>query len=171
MSPAPEQPAWVVLGRISGLYGVQGMVKVFSYTENRDGILDYAPWYLGAEHRPVAVLDGRLQGAGVVALLEGVRDREQARLLIGQEIAVPAQALPALEEGEYYWSQLLGLAVENREGQRLGEAAGFLETGANDVLLVRDAAGREHLIPWSDGAILAVERVQGRILVDWQADW
>lgn len=171
MSPAPEQPAWVVLGRISGLYGVQGMVKVFSYTEIRDGILDYAPWYLGAEHRPVAVLDGRLQGAGVVALLEGVQDREQARLLIGQEIAVPAQNLPALEEGEYYWSQLLGLVVQNREGQLLGEAAGFLETGANDVLLVRDAAGREHLIPWSDNTILAVEQAQGRILVDWQADW
>ncbi|MHB1736384.1 MAG: ribosome maturation factor RimM [Acidithiobacillus sp.] len=171
MSPAPDAGEWVVLGRVSGIYGVRGMVKVFSFTEERDTILDYSPWYLGPARRPWVLEDGRMQGEGVVAKLEQVEDREQARALIGQEIAVLRAELPDLGAGEFYWSTLTGLRVLNREGVALGTVSAFLETGANDVMVVDDGKGGELLIPWSAEASAGVELAAGQIIVDWQADW
>ncbi|WP_308387514.1 ribosome maturation factor RimM [Acidithiobacillus sp. AMEEHan] len=169
MSTPPESAEWVPLGRISGLYGVRGAVKVFSYTEERDGILDHPRWYLGAAHRPVDVLSGGVQAGAVIALLQGVGDREAARALIGQEITVPAEALPPLPEGEYYWRELIGMQVINRAGQRLGQVQGLLETGANDVLVVQSEPSGEILIPWT--ADVQVDAAQRRMVVDWEKDW
>ena len=168
--PQPED-AWTVLGRISGVYGVRGWVKVFSFTQSREGILDYPLWHLGSVRRPVRVLEGRLQAGGVVAHLEGVDDRDTAAALVGQDITVPVSALPALPDGEFYWFQLQGLAVVNLDDERLGTVAGLLETGANDVLVVHDAQGTEILIPWDAHAAAGVDLEQGRITVDWQRDW
>ncbi|MGC9128880.1 MAG: ribosome maturation factor RimM [Acidithiobacillus sp.] len=168
--PQPED-AWTVLGRISGVHGVRGWVKVFSFTQERDGILDYPHWYLGSEHRPVRVVEGRLQGGGVVARLEGIEDRDLALGLVGREIAVPASPLPPLPAGEYYWFQLQGLAVVNLSQECLGRVSGLLETGANDVLVVQDEQGTEILIPWDARAAAGVDLEQGRITVDWQRDW
>ncbi|MCE5360943.1 ribosome maturation factor RimM [Candidatus Igneacidithiobacillus taiwanensis] len=169
MSAPPEVESWIPLGRISGLYGVRGAVKVFSYTEDRDGILDYPVWYLGAMRQPYTVLAGTLQAGAVVANLAGVKDRELARTLIGQEIAIPAADLPPLPEGEYYWRDLIGLQVVNRESVLLGRVKNLLETGANDVLVVVDEAGAETLIPWT--AEVTVDRVQRQIQVDWDKSW
>ncbi|MEL5848253.1 MAG: ribosome maturation factor RimM [Candidatus Igneacidithiobacillus chanchocoensis] len=169
MSAPPEVENWIPLGRISGLYGVRGAVKVFSYTEDRDGILDHPVWYLGAARQPYAVLAGTLQAGAVVANLAGVEDRELARTLIGQEIAIPAADLPPLPEGEYYWRDLIGLQVVNRESVLLGRVKNLLETGANDVLVVVDEAGAETLIPWT--AEVTVDRVQRQIQVDWDKSW
>lgn len=157
------------LGRISGLYGVRGAVKVFSYTEERDGILAHPLWYLGAEHRPVTVLSGGVQAGAVVAQLHGVEDREVARALIGQEIAVPAADLPCLPKGEYYWRDLIGMEVCNHHAQRLGQVKNLLETGANDVLVVQDEQGAEILIPWTTDVRVDVD--QRRMVVDWEKDW
>jgi len=168
--PRPEA-AWTVLGRISGVYGVRGWVKVFSFTQERAGILDYPLWHLGSEHRPFRVLEGRLHSGGVIAHLEGVADRDLALALVGQDVAVPATALPELPAGEYYWFQLQGLRVVNLGDEVLGTVAGLLETGANDVLVVRDAGGTEILIPWDAQAAAGVDLEQGRIRVDWQRDW
>jgi len=169
VSTPPETAEWVPLGRISGLYGVRGAVKVFSYTEERDGILDHALWYLGVEHRPVAVLSGGVQAGAVIAQLRGVQDREAARALIGEEIAVPAEELPPLPEGEYYWRDLIGMQVINHTGQALGQVKSLLETGANDVLVVEDEQDAETLIPWT--ADVQVDAVQRRIVVGWEKDW
>ncbi|MBN6745330.1 ribosome maturation factor RimM [Acidithiobacillus ferrooxidans] len=169
--PASEAGEWVVLGRVSGIYGVRGMVKVFSFTESRDSILDYSPWYLGPDRRPWVLEDGRMQGEGVVAKLAQVEDREQARALIGQEIAVIRADLPELGAGEFYWSTLTGLRVLNREGIVLGTVSAFLETGANDVMVIDDGKGGELLIPWSAEASAGVDLPAGQIVVDWQADW
>lgn len=160
----------MTLGKISGLFGVEGMVKVFSYTGQRGGILDYPRWWLGKQRREVAVLEGRSQGKTIVARLEGVTDREEARALIGQEVAVPLEMLPLPAPGEFYWADLVGLAVVNRQGQHLGTVTGFLETGAHDVLVTRDGA-LERLIPYADGVVVGVDKAAGRIEVDWQADW
>ncbi len=119
--------------------------------------------------QPYTVLAGTLQAGAVVANLAGVKDRELARTLIGQEIAIPAADLPPLPEGEYYWRDLIGLQVVNRESVLLGRVKNLLETGANDVLVVVDEAGAETLIPWT--AEVTVDRVQRQIQVDWDKSW
>lgn len=171
MSLPPESEEWVVLGKISGIYGVRGMVKVFSFTDLRDAILDYSPWFLGSELRPYVLEEGRMQGEGVVAKLAEVSDREQARALIGQEIRIARKYLPDLEPGEYYWRDLIGMRVLNQEDLFLGKVTAFLETGANDVMVLDDEKGGELLIPWSDTSAAGVDQSAGLITVDWQADW
>jgi 16S rRNA processing protein RimM len=159
----------LLLGRISGIYGVKGWIKVFSYTRPAENILNYPSWYL--KHRDeemfYKVREGRPQGKGLVASLEGIEDRDIARLLVGADIYIERDQLPSLPEGEYYWTDLLGLQVINRQGQSLGEVVEILETGANDVLVVKGES--RELIPWVWGTyLLDVDLEAGRITVDWQ---
>jgi len=169
----PKAPSELVtLGRISGLYGVRGWVRVFSHTDPREGIVRYSPWYLrlGGEWRPVRVAEGRRHGKGVVARLEGCDDRDQAARLMGAEIAVRREQLPPLPPGEYYWTDLEGLRVVTREGVELGTVARLMETGANDVLVVRGE--RERLIPYlPERVVLEVDLEGGLIRVDWDPDF
>lgn len=162
----------VPLGRISGVFGVDGWVKVFSYTEPREKILDYGPWHLkrnDGDWREVAVLDGRRQGETVVARLSGIDDRDQARALNDTEIAVTRDRLPPPGEGEYYWTDLEGLAVRTLEGRDLGRVEHLFRTGANDVMVV--AGERERLIPFVlDRFVRAVDFDAGVIRVDWDPE-
>jgi len=158
----------VVVGRISGIYGIKGWVKVFSYTQPRENILGYAQWMLrGAGGcQTLKLSDGRRQGAGVVACLEGIDDRDRARRLIGAEIVINRSQLAAAGEDEYYWIDLMGLEVQTLDGEVLGMVDHLLATGANDVLVVRGE--RERLIPFIQGDVVAgVDLEQGLIRVDW----
>jgi 16S rRNA processing protein RimM len=162
----------VVVGKIAGVYGVKGWVKVRSYTEPKENILDYAPWRLEGGDTPieVRVLAGKAHGAGIVAQLEAMTDRDQAARLVGREISVLRECLPNLPEGEFYWMDLVGLRVVNLEGAEFGRVVQIMETGANDVLVV--AGDRERLIPFALGqAVRQVDLAGGRILVDWDADF
>jgi 16S rRNA processing protein RimM len=162
----------VILGRIAGLYGVRGWVKVLSHTEPRANILDYPQWLLGAPGGWVAcaVAEGRAHGKGIVARLQGCEDRDAAARLVGQEIAVAEGALPELAPGEFYWSQLIGLEVVNLAGQSLGRVRALIETGAKDVLVVEGE--RERLIPYVRGTVIhEVAPAGGVIRVDWDADF
>lgn len=167
MPAAPE--AWITLGRIAGIYGVRGWLRVHSYTDPRAGILDYSRWWLGdGERHEYELAGGRRQGAGVVANLAGVADRDAARALIGARIAVPRRLLPPTDG--YYQADLIGLAVENREGVALGRISGFIATGAHDVVVVEDGT-RERLIPYAPGRY--VERIdldEERMVVDWHPE-
>jgi 16S rRNA processing protein RimM len=116
------------------------------------------------------VRDGRPHGKGVVALLASCADREQAQALAGTEVAVRREQLPALAEGEYYWTDLIGLEVVCRDGRSLGRVTGLVETGANDVLVVQ--GDRERLLPFVPGpVVLAVDLVAGQVRVDWDPDF
>jgi len=162
----------IILGHVSGLFGVRGWVKIHSDTSPREGILGYKLWYLkkAGGWESTKLLAGRVQGKGVVAHLSGCDDRDQAVELVGADIAVRREQLPKLEPGEYYWSDLEGLRVENIEGVDLGVVSHLFETGANDVLVVK--GDRERLIPYTPGeAIREVDLKAGRILVDWDADF
>jgi 16S rRNA processing protein RimM len=162
----------VVLGRVSGVYGVRGWVKLVSDTEPREGILHYSPWYLseGVGWRPLRPVESRPHGKGLIARLERCADRDQAAALVGSEIAVRREQLPALEPDDYYWSDLEGLRVENREGRDLGRVSHLFETGANDVLVV--VGERERLIPYLWGqVVLRVDLATGSMVVDWDADF
>jgi len=163
----------IVVGRISGVLGVKGWVKVYSYTDPKENIFNYSPWTLikkGEEVRTYQVADGKLHGKTVVARLEEVTDRSQAESLIGSDVHILKSQLSAVEEGEYYWSDLIGMAVETAEGVRLGFVDSLLETGANDVLIVKGE--RERAIPFLQGqTILHVSLDAGVIKVDWDPEF
>ena len=162
----------MLLGRISGIFGVRGWVKVYSYTSPRDNILKYSPWqlHIGEQSRSMTADDGHLQGKGVVAHLKGCDDREAARALIGAEILIRRTQLPATAEDEFYWSDLEGLKVVTVDGVELGTVDYLHETGANDVLVVKGK--QEYLIPYiRDDVVVAIDLVQGIIQVDWDPEF
>lgn len=159
----------VIVGRVRGACGLAGQVRVVSETQPRSNIEHYRPWLLddGCGFRAVDVTSLRPQGDGYVAGLAGVGDRTQAEALRGRDIAVPASALPLLEsEREYYWRDLIGLAVQDQSGRVLGTVTRLLETGAHDVLVVSDGA-RETLIPFVEVFVREVDGAAARIRVDW----
>ncbi len=162
---------FVTLGRIVGIHGVRGWVKVHSDTRPREEIFDYPVWRLNhaGDQCTVRLVEGRAQAKGLVACLEGYTDRDQAQTLIGSDIDVAADELPDLEPGQYYWRELEGLRVINRADQELGQVSTLMETGANDVLVV--AGERERLIPYTETVIEQVDLDAGVIRVDWDADF
>lgn len=170
-SSVPLPKNLVVMGRIAAPFGVRGWVKVQPFTEEFDSLLDYPVWHLGraTQWREVAVLEADVHSKSLVARLDGCDDRDDAAALKGMEIAVPREALPKAGEDEYYWSDLIGLEVENAQGEVLGKVSEVLETGANDVLVVEGE--RERLIPFVAHTILKVDLAAGRINVDWGADY
>ncbi len=161
----------VTLGRIVGLFGVRGWVKVYSDTRPPEAILTYRPWRVGkdAEFSERKLAEGRPHGRGIVVRFEGCTDRDQAANLVGSEIAVELSQLPAPKQGEYYWAQLEGLKVINLEGQELGTVSHLFETGSNDVLVVKDK--RERLIPYTRDVIRNVDLDAGVMQVDWDASF
>lgn len=169
---AEQAAGLVTMGRVNGLFGVKGWVKVYSYTQPVEQIVEYDPWYLyvGGEWRPMKLETGRRHGKGVVVRLEACDDREQAAALIGADIAVRREQLPKLPPGEYYWADLVGLSVINLEGVELGKVDHLFETGANDVIVVRD--DRERLIPFIQGDVVTEIDLEGGVLrVDWDPDF
>ena len=168
----PKLPAkWVLLGRIVGVYGVKGWVRIESHTRPREAIFGYSPWGLGLKSgwERHTVLNGEAHNKSLVARIEGVDDRELARELIGIEIAVPREDLPSAEKGEIYWADLIGCSVVNQEDQDFGKVTGLLETGANDVLIVEGE--RERLIPYTDDTVKEVDLDRALIKVDWDEDF
>jgi 16S rRNA processing protein RimM len=160
------------VGKISGVFGVRGWVKVFSFTDVRENILNYSPWLLkkNNETRSIAVIDGKLQGKAVVAQLDGVNDRDRAASLMGWDIFISPDQLPKVAKGEYYWSDLIALNVETDLGIQLGAVDSLLETGANDVLIVKGE--RERAIPFLQGkTIINIDLDAGKIVVDWDPDF
>ena len=160
----------VALGYISAVHGIKGWVKVHSWTRPMEAILDYQPWLLGEQLKAVKITAGRKQGKGLVALFPGTEDREMAVQLVGQQIFVNRDQLPPTDEGEYYWSDLEGLEVHTIKGENLGRVERLMETGANDVLVIR--GDREHLVPFIQGQyVKRVDLNDGLIEVDWDADF
>jgi 16S rRNA processing protein RimM len=159
------------MGRISAPFGVKGWVKVQPNTAATRNLLAYQTWWVGREGdwREIAVAAARVHGRMVVARLEGCDDRDAAAALRGKSVAVPRAALPRTQSGEYYWSDLIGLAVVNGSAQALGRITGIMQTGANDVLVV--AGERERLIPYIAEVIRDVDLAAGVMRVEWGADY
>lgn len=159
------------MGRVSAPFGVRGWLKVHTYTDTMDGLLDYPVWWLGRNgawqaHR---VLEGNVHGKLLIAQLEGVSDRSAAEALNGTDIAVLRGELPPSGENEYYWNDLIGLKVVNTTGVELGKVDSLLQTGADDVLVVQGE--RERLIPFVKQIVLDVDKAAAVIRVDWGADY
>ena len=176
--------AWVVLGKIGKVHGIKGWVRVISFTETSDGILDYS--LLRADFdasvaptsatRQLEIDDYKQQPKGLIAHFKGIDNPEEARLLNGATLSVERKALPPLESDEYYWYQLEGLTVINQHDECFGIIKSMLETGANDVMVVKATQesidDRERLIPYlSDSVVLKVDLDERVIRVDWDADF
>lgn len=166
------QQRLIKVGKVSGVFGVKGWVKVFSHTETKENILRYTPWLLSKAgvQKTVNVLDGAIHGKSIIALLEGVDDRDRAAALLGCDIYIKPEQLPKAKPNEYYWSDLIGLKVETVSGTGLGVVDSLMETGANDVLIVHGE--RERAIPFLQGqTIVTVDLDAGTITVDWDPDF
>ncbi len=176
------------MGRVVAPYGIKGWIKLQTFTESPQGLLQHAVWQMGQEGawQPRVVELAKQHGAAVVAKLEGIADREQAAALQGQRVAIARDVFPAAGADEYYWSDLVGLVVINAAGVTLGQVSRVFETGANDVLVVSDqeadqvaskqvaskaANQRERLLPFIAPVIRKIDIAGGVITVDWEADY
>lgn len=165
---------FIPVGKISGAFGVRGWVKVYSFTEPRGNILEYSPLFLSrqGEWIEIEVSGGHLQGKGVVMGIANVTDRDQVQPLIGAELAIRKTQLEPADEDEFYWADLIGLSVENLDGEVLGKVDHLLETGANDVLVVKADKQSERLIPFVvDDIVKLVDLDNKLIRVDWSKDY
>ena len=167
----------LTLGRVAGVFGVRGWIKIHSYTRPIDNLLDYSPWWIaGREGFEAKLIEGRVQGRGLVARITGpsgepIDDRDVAASLIGADIEVDRARLPETPPGEYYWADLIGQVVRNMEGVELGVVEGLTDNGAQDVLVVKQEKV-ERLIPFVQGPIVkSVDLRERSIVVDWQPDY
>ena len=174
----------MLLGRVIGVHGVRGWIKVHSDTQPRENILSYPAWWLKGPSgwQETKLIESQNTPKNVLALIEGVRDRDAAEKLRGTEIAIPRTLLPATEAGEYYWTDLIGCDVFDITGVRFGKVARLFETGANDVLEIRDERAMDEdakrpngpniLVPWvRPDVVVEVDVAEKKIVVDWDPDF
>ncbi len=163
----------VIIGHIGGAYGIKGWVHIVSYTDPPANLLAYRPWSLQQpgeqdDWRPTDCSAAKAHGDGFVAAFEGVNDRERAQLLKGTRIGVDAQRLPAIDDDEFYWRDLIGQTVVNQRGETLGCVERLIETGARDVLVI--GGQNETLIPFVEQFVIEVDMDKRMIRVDWDDD-
>ena len=166
----------IIVGRIVGVHGIRGQVKVHSDCRPRESLFQYRQFTARQHGRPdiaLQLLRGQHSGKGMVAAFAGINDRDQALALGGYTLYISRDQLPAARDGEYYWTDLIGLRVENRQGITLGHVAELFETGANDILVIRADSGREEiLIPFVQPRYVeAIDLENGVMRVDWESEW
>ena len=163
----------ILLGRVHGAFGVRGEIKLESFTDPASAIFRYQPWVLRdvqGRERELARARGRLTAKGIVATFPDVADRDAADALRGTEVWVARSALPPPKPGEYYWVDLEGLRVVNREGVDFGRVSHLFSTGANDVLVAEGE--RERMIPFlQPDYIVSIDFEAGVVTVDWDPEF
>jgi 16S rRNA processing protein RimM len=167
----------VTLGRVAGVYGIKGWIKVVSATRPAENILDYRRWWIAKGNGHEAqLLEGRVHGRGLIAQISGadgqaLPDRTAAEMLVGAEIQVARSELPAPSKGQYFWTDLIGLQVCSELGDKLGVVTEVINNGAQDVLVVQDGE-QERMIPFVQGAIIkSVDLTGQRIVADWLPEY
>jgi 16S rRNA processing protein RimM len=160
MPPAADQQR-IALAAVAGAQGIKGELRLKLFGEGADSLALHKTVYLGGvERRLLSVRDA---GKMAVARIEGVNDRNAAEALRGQLIEIDQAALPALEEGEYYHADLIGLPCEDLEGKPAGTVVAVENFGAGDLLEVERLDGKRSLIPFKQGI---ADLVDGRITLD-----
>jgi 16S rRNA processing protein RimM len=165
----------IILGKVGAVYGIKGWLKIHSFTDELEAILDYFPWSLklGNKTQTVEVTDWRKHNKGLIVKVGNIDDRDQAQALVGSEILTSESSLPELPKGEFYWRDLIGMNVVTTKGYDLGVVSDMMETGANDVLVVKanlndGFSKKERLIPYLlEQVIESVSIENKQICVDW----
>jgi len=165
----------IILGKVGAVYGIKGWLKVHSFTDDTDAILDYFPWSLklGNKTQTVEITDWRKHNKGLIVKVDNIDDRDEAQALVGSEILTSETSLPDLPQGNFYWRDLIGMNVVTTQGYDLGVVSDMMETGANDVLVVKanlkdGFSKKERLIPYIlEQVIESVSIENKQICVDW----
>ena len=171
MPLAPDEH--VIVGRVTAVFGIKGWVKVASFTEHPDDLLDYRPWRLDDGRGgwvETDVVEVARRSKGFIARLEDCRDRDAAARYAGRDIAVERSQLPPTDENEYYWSDLTGCSVVTTDGTPLGTVERLMATGANDVLVVQ-GEDRERLLPFTEQVIVEVDLTARMLRADWDPEF
>ena len=169
----PSKQQHLVVGKVSGVFGIKGWLKVYSFTQPKENILAYSPWLLRKKNevKSVNVLNGQPQGKMILVCLAEVVERDMAESLVGYEVVIDAGLLPKLDANEYYWRDLIGLQVKNEQNIALGEVDYLLETGANDVLVIKDGK-KERLIPFLQKQFVKhIDLESSTMIVDWDPEF
>ncbi|MFM2486512.1 ribosome maturation factor RimM [Celerinatantimonas yamalensis] len=174
-----SHPDVVIVGRLGAVYGIKGWLKINSFTEQHEAIFDYPNWLIGQDNQwqSVVITEWRRHNNALIAKFEGYDAREQSQTLTGMEIGIASDQLATLADDEFYWRDLLGMKVVNRQGYDLGQVTDLMETGSNDVLVVKanlkDAFGKkERLIPFIESQMIdSVDQQAQVITVDWDPDF
>lgn len=164
--------AWVTVGKIEASFGIQGWVKIRSYTDPITNIFDYSPWQLikNGEIVPAKLEKTKKNNKSLIAKFQNIDSPETAAVLFGSDITVPRDVLPILPDDEFYWSDLEGLTVINLQGITLGTVKRLMATGANDVLII--SGEREYLIPYVlERHVKSIDLKNRQIIVDWDAEF
>jgi len=162
----------VVVGKFGRPQGIKGLVRVISFTEPRENVLSYPNWSMqlrGVWHDVKRTHDD-ITPQHLLTRIEGYTTREQVAELTNATIAVPKTALPSLEDGVFYWHQLVGMQVVHEQGQILGTIESIFATGSNDVLVV--VGEKKRLIPYLlDDVIQNINTDTGTMTVCWDLDF
>jgi 16S rRNA processing protein RimM len=172
----------VLVGHVTGAFGVQGWIKIHPYSAEASALLHAKTWWLSKVADGIAVydvekLEAKIHGESVVARIMGIAGRDAAESLKGHVIEIQRGHFPVLDNNEFYWSDLIGLAVENLQGESLGVVADLIESGAHPILRVVGAANqdealeREYLIPFVENFVPDVDQKNKKITVDWGLDY
>lgn len=169
---ATQSSSHVIIGRFASVYGVKGWIRIDAFTDPIENILHYNPWLIQDKGalRPITIEHSAFHGKGIIVKVSGCHDRDTAKQYVNQNIFIPRDQLPLLHEGEYYWTDLMGLSVVTTTGIPLGKVVNLLETGANDVFIVQDGA-QQRLIPYTDEAVSAIDLANKLLIVDWDPEF
>ena len=159
------------MGRLMGAFGIQGWVKLRTFTETPDSLASHPVWWIRGKTgwQSARLQEFKVRPAAISAKLEGIDDRTAAELLRGCDVAVTRKDLGEAGEGEFFWVDLEGLEVVNLQGEALGRVEELMRGGGADVLVVKGE--RERLIPFVAHYVLKVDREAKRITVDWEAGY
>jgi len=161
----------LLVGKINGFFGVQGWIKIFSYTEPRKNILKYQPWYFidDGTYKAIEMTTGRKQSKTIVAHLKGIDNKDQAVQLIGKSLYIDKDQLPQLDDNEHYWHELAGFRVINNNAVDLGIVDYLVDTGSNNVLVIK--GDKEHWIPYIEPYLVSIDKQNRFISVDWDENF
>lgn len=162
---ARQPPNFLVVGRIVRPHGVRGGLVVEQFSKLIQSICPGVEIFLGNTTTPSMVKSMRLHRGRYLLVIEGCEDRDTAEQWRDAEIRLESGGVESLQEGEYYHWQLLGLRVSCEDGRVLGEIVEILETGANDVFVIRDETGDEVLLPAIESVVLDVDLEEGKVIV------
>jgi len=181
----------VELGRIQEAWGIKGWMRIHPHSADTQALFASPQWFLQPPEARFArgfsafagcvaatVAEIKMHADGVVAKFEGLDDRSAVEALKGVRIFVPRSVFPPTPEGEYYWVDLIGLDVLNREGEHMGVVRDLMSTGPNAVLVLEytdtidgELQTAERMIPFVSAYVDDVDRAARRITVDWQKDY
>ncbi len=161
----------LLVGKINGFFGVQGWVKIFSYTKPRKNILEYQPWYFvdNETYKVIEITSGREQSKTIVAQVKGINNRDEALQLIGKDLYINKDQLPELDNDAHYWHELTGFRVINKNEVDLGIVDYLVDTGSNHVLVTKGET--EHWIPYIEPFLVSVDQHKKVISVDWDENF